>query len=221
MTTISCPLCRTRRAKRGCPALGRDICPVCCGTKRLVEIDCPQSCPYLSSSRAHPPAVVQKRQDRDLGFLLPLWSRLTEPQHHLLLLFQAITLKHAGESLLPLRDEDVAEAAAVTAATLETARKGIIYEHQAGALPAQRLAGELRGAIDEFVRQAGGARPPAFERDAAVALRCIETTARKAAEALPTDEPPVYLRLIGRVLKQTEEREDTPAEPRDRLIIPG
>jgi hypothetical protein len=226
MKTNVCPLCSTRRAKRSCPALEREICPVCCGTKRLTEIRCPESCAYLSSSKAHPAAVIQRRQERDLGFLLPFWSDLTEPQYRLLLLFQAVTLKHAAESLLPLRDEDVAEAAAVTAATLETAGKGIIYEHQASALPAQRLAGDLRGAFDELVRQSGGSIPPRLERDSALVLRRIEQTALKAARSLPDDEPPVFLKLIGRVLKQSERatadaEPASPAPPTEgRLIIP-
>jgi hypothetical protein len=200
---------------------------VCCGTKRLVEIDCPPTCPYLSSSKAHPAAVVQRRQERDLGFLLPFWSSLNEPQYRLLLLFQAITLKHAAGALLPLRDEDVAEAAAVTAATLETAGKGIIYEHQASSVPAQRLATDLRQALDELVRQSGGTPPARLERDAATALRRIEQTARQAAQALRGDEPPVFLKLIGRVLKQTEGASPSepdappPSDPASRLIIPG
>ena len=42
-----CPLCGERKAKRACPALNRHICAVCCGTKRLVEINCPADCVYL------------------------------------------------------------------------------------------------------------------------------------------------------------------------------
>ncbi|HYT73137.1 MAG TPA: hypothetical protein VEL79_00190, partial [Vicinamibacterales bacterium] len=59
-----CVLCSARAAKRACPALGREICPSCCATKRLVEIACPPDCGYLSAARAHPAAVVQRQQDR-------------------------------------------------------------------------------------------------------------------------------------------------------------
>ncbi|MCK7478268.1 MAG: hypothetical protein M0C28_13315 [Candidatus Moduliflexus flocculans] len=38
---MDCPLCRQRAARRRCPALDRDICAVCCGTKRLAEIRLP------------------------------------------------------------------------------------------------------------------------------------------------------------------------------------
>ena len=40
--------------------------------------------------------------------------------------------------------KDVAEAAATLASTLETAARGVIYEHQAQAPPAQRLVRDLR-----------------------------------------------------------------------------
>ena len=32
-----CPLCNTRAAKRHCPAKATKICPVCCGTKTIIN----------------------------------------------------------------------------------------------------------------------------------------------------------------------------------------
>src|SRR5919204_2859776 len=138
----TCPLCGVRRARRACPGIGRQICAVCCGTKRLTEIACPPTCAYLSSARAHPPAVVQRQQERDFEFLLPRISDLSETQYRLLITLQALILRQADQAIPPVTDADVADACATTAATLETARKGIIYEHQAASVPAQRLAGE-------------------------------------------------------------------------------
>jgi hypothetical protein len=154
---------------------------------------------YLSSAKAHPPAIVQRRQERDVNFVLPLVADLTEPQVRLLVLFQSVTVKHAVSAIPPLLDADVAEGAAAAAATLETAGKGIIYEHQAVSVPAQRLTSELGRVIAEIVAQAGSQRGR-FERDAAAALRRLEQGARTAAKALPGDEAPVYLRLLARML---------------------
>ena len=139
-----CPLCGVRKAKRDCPALGKRICAVCCATKRLKEINCPDTCVYLTSARSHPPAIVQRRQERDLGFLLPLISDLTEPQASLVLLFRSALLNHAAQAIPAVLDVDVAEAAAAVAATLETARKGVIYQHEPTSIPAQRLATRLQ-----------------------------------------------------------------------------
>jgi len=198
-----CPVCRDRKPKRMCPARGDTICTVCCATKRQVEIDCPPDCVYLSSARAHPPAVVQRRQERDVSFILPIVSELTDTQYRLLLLFQSATVHHASSALPRLRDEDVAEASAAAASTLETARKGIIYEHQAVSVPAQRLTAELGRVVTELSAQAGS-QQARLERDAAVALRRLEqgaTSAGKAGSPLEGDEAPVYLNLLARLLR--------------------
>ena len=223
MTNL-CPSCRSRRGKRACPALGREICAVCCGTKRQVEIQCPPTCAYLSSARTHPAAVVTRRREQDLRFVVPLVQDLTDTQQRLLLYFQAILLKHARATLPTLLDEDVAEGAAAAAATLETARKGIIYEHQADSMPAQRIAGEFNRAVAELIARADGPPRATVESDAALALRRLEQGARTAAAAMPDEPAPVYLSLVGRILSQSspaEEASEAVGEPGAGLIIPG
>ena len=215
-----CPSCRDRKPKRSCPALGAVICTVCCATKRQVEIRCPPDCVYLSSARSHPPAVVQRRQERDVSFILPLVSELTDTQYRLVLIFQSATVKHAEGALPKLRDEDIAEAASAAASTLETARKGIIYEHQAVSVPAQRLTLELGKVVADLSAQAGS-QQARLERDAAVALRRLEQGARTAATALDGDEPPVYLNLLTRMLKEpgASPGAETPPASQGGLII--
>src|SRR4051794_27490290 len=107
---MACPLCERRKARRDCPALGRSICSVCCGTKRLVEINCPDSCPHLSAARAHPPAAVRRQTESDLSILLPTIRSLTERQHQLFFLFQSAISSHRPDGFARLRDADVAEA---------------------------------------------------------------------------------------------------------------
>src|SRR5512133_3975440 len=77
---MQCPLCRQRAARRACPAVGREICPVCCGTKRLVEIACPSDCGYLAAAQSHPAAIVRRQQQHDLIFMTALMKGLTSPQ---------------------------------------------------------------------------------------------------------------------------------------------
>lgn len=206
MSNQKCPVCRERRPKRSCPALGQTICTVCCATKRLVEIHCPPDCVYLSSAKAHPAAVVQRRQDRDLGFLLPLVASLSETQYRLVVLFQSVIVRHAASAMPPIYDVDVAEAAAAAAATLETSGKGIIYEHQAVSAPAQRLTADLRQVVDDIIKQ-NTTQQSRIERDAAAALRQIEEGARRAEKALAGDEAPVYLKMLGRIFAATGQGE--------------
>jgi len=219
-----CPLCGIRKAKRECPGVGRRICAVCCGTKRLVEIPCPDSCPYLSSSRNHPAAVVQRRRDRDLGFFVPLIADLSEPQSRLALLLQAVVVRHAGDAVPAVLDAEIADAAGAVAATLETARKGVIYEHEAATGPGRRLAVALREMLKAL--DPGPGNLARLETDAAIALRRIEQGANTAADALSGDPAPVYLGVLRRIVPG-----ELPASPEAApqggtgasgpLIIPG
>ena len=219
-----CPLCGVRKAKRDCPALGQRICAVCCATKRLKEINCPDTCVYLASARSHPAAIVQRRQERDLGFLLPLISDLTEPQASLVLLFRSALLNHAAQAIPALLDVDVAEAAAAVAATLETARKGVIYQHEPTSIPAQRLATVFREAVAALNAEAGS-RIARLETDVASALRAIERGARAAQDALAGDEPPIFIgvlkRLVGPGPKSGKSLSDDETPDGGPLIVPG
>ena len=153
--------------------------------------------------------------------LLPIVSELSEPQYRLLLFFQALVVKHAEAALPPIFDTDIANAAAAVAATFETAGKGIIYEHQAASVPAQRLAAELGHAVAEMRRNGA---PPSVERDATAALRRLERGAITAAAVLPDDQPPVFLGVLRRVMTSTEpagSAADSPSAPSSSLIIPG
>src|SRR5215831_2173960 len=146
---MTCPLCNARPAKRQCPALGQQICAVCCATKRLVEIRCPADCGYLAASRKHPAAVTRRQHEHDVMLLMPAMAEMTDRQSRFFFLFQSIVARHPSDALRPLVDADVAEAAASVARTLETSSRGVIYETTPQSLTAQELAGALRRAFDE------------------------------------------------------------------------
>jgi hypothetical protein len=206
---MTCPVCGQRKAKRACPALGQQICAICCGTKRLVEIRCPETCGYLTSAREHPPAAVQRQQQQDVGWLVTTMRELSDPQRELVLVMLGITRSQASDPLQSLRDEDVAGAAATLAATLETAAKGVIYEHQAPSLPAQRLVGDLRAVLQEIGTKVGEKQ---VERDAVQSLRAIERGARETNRQLGGG-PTAYLDLVGRVLRAPVQASTAPESP--------
>lgn len=216
MTT--CPLCGQRKAKRACPALGRQICAVCCGTKRLVEIRCPADCVYLASARTHPPAVVQRQQERDRGLLLPLLQGLTERQARLFLLFGAAISKYKDAALQRLVDDDIAQAAEALAGTLETADRGIVYERQPNSLAAARLMADLKSMLSELSKEG---RSASVERDAAIALRRIETGTKETAR-LGEGSETSFRELLSRVLTP-QEGAGAPAEDHAQpssIIVP-
>jgi hypothetical protein len=213
-----CPLCRTRKARRSCPALGQTICAVCCGTKRLTEIACPSDCVYLASAREHPAAVVRRQQERDVALLLPTIQHLSERQYQLFFLFQTAIARHKPEGFARLVDEDVAEAAAAMAATLETAARGVIYEHGTQSLVAQRLVTELKALLTELREQ--GAK--VYDGETAIVLRAIEAGAREARTRVDGGDV-AYLTLMTRLLQQNSTQPSTePAAPTGgpTLIVP-
>jgi hypothetical protein len=177
--------------------VGQQICAVCCGTKRLVELRCPDTCGYLVAAREHPPAAVQRQQQQDVTWLVTTMQALSDPQRELVLVLLGVVRSQSADPLQSLRDEDVAEAAATLAATFETASRGVIYEHQAQSLPAQRLVRDLRAVLDEIAAKVGGR---AVERDASYALRVVERGARETDRLLGGGAT-AYLDLVGRVLR--------------------
>jgi hypothetical protein len=209
---MTCRLCGKRPARRACPALGHDICSVCCGTKRLVEIRCPPDCPYLVSARDHPPAAAVRQHQRDVAFVVEVVRGLNDRQSRIFLLVAAFLARYKAPELQPLVDDDVAEAAAALAATFETASRGVIYEHQAASPPAERLLAALHGALEEAGREQGAA----FERDCAAVLRRVQET----VAGLHTREPGhrrAFLEILDRIIRKEP---DAPAADGPRLIVP-
>jgi hypothetical protein len=229
---VNCPLCGQRKARRACPALGQNICTVCCGTKRLVTIACPGDCPYLVSARDHPAARVIRQQEDDLAWVARSMQDLNDRQSHLFFSVLTFLARYASTrsrqggltsdvystpSLESVSDEDVTEAFGAMAATYETASRGVLYEHRPQGLPAERLVTELKPLLAE-VGQGGGS---VFERDAAVVLRRVEAATRqRMTDSIGNRR--AFLDLIGRVVRAPSESDRAPGEPEPapRLILP-
>jgi hypothetical protein len=57
-----CSHCRRRKAKRHCPALGSELCPLCCGLLREKKLRCPPACPHLARHRPYQERrIIQKK----------------------------------------------------------------------------------------------------------------------------------------------------------------
>jgi hypothetical protein len=214
---VLCPLCRQRNARRACPALGHQICAVCCGTKRLIEIRCPSDCGYLASSREHPPAAVRRQQQHDVALLVEIVRDFNERQSQLFLLFSTFITRYQPPQLHQLVDTDVAEAMQALAATFETAARGVVYEHRAESMSANRLVSALKPLLAEAGQHGGSA----FERDAALILRRIADGVEKA-RAADRENPRAFLGLLSRTVGRNAPpaaEQHAEAEP-SRLILP-
>jgi hypothetical protein len=124
---MKCPVCNQKKAKRFCPAKGTQVCPHCCGEKRILEIDCPDDCQYLESGRRHevelhgryytsPDPVRQQRNHKILSQFAEFISRLE---------YLLGDERHGSRDFT---DRDAAAAVDLVLETLRTEQKGVLYE---------------------------------------------------------------------------------------------
>jgi len=136
-----CPICRSRKGKRACPAKGATICSVCCGEKRIVEIACPDDCVYLGAGvqndlRREALDYIQ-HQDPRKGM------RWIEAIDRLGLLFEVIEQTIATSSIPSLEDAELLVALESARRTFESETKGIIYDDLPDSPTLQALTREL------------------------------------------------------------------------------
>lgn len=165
---------------------------------------------------------MRRQQERDVATLLPTIRHLTERQYQLFFLFQTLVARHIPEGFSRLVDDDVADAAGTFAATLETAARGVIYDHPPNSVLAQRLVGEMKVMLSQVKEQGASV----YDREAAIVLRAIELGAReirKAAGPPPAESrgDTAYLELMGRLLQVNRAAEAAAAPAAtSSLILP-
>jgi hypothetical protein len=180
----------------------------------MVEIRCPADCSYLATSREHPPAAIVRQQQRDVALVVQFFRDLNQRQSQLFLLVSTFIIRYESPELHPLIDDDLIDAVATLASTLETSARGVIYEHRAASGPGERLIAALKPMLAEAGKHGG----TSFERDAAFVLRRVAEAARAAKEQAPANRR-AFIDLLARSLR--ERRSDEPAiDEAPRLIVP-
>jgi hypothetical protein len=71
-----CARCDRRKARRRCPALGSEICSLCCGSIREKDVRCPPGCEHLAQ---HAPYQEQRVLERREGASAPAGARREGP----------------------------------------------------------------------------------------------------------------------------------------------
>lgn len=144
---MKCLLCESRKAKRFCPAKAAQICPVCCGTKREVEIDCPSDCVYLHAGREYESSKVARTTlppRRTERLWEPSFLRTSYPL--MMGLSQVISaVRHRSPELA---DSDVQATFDSLLQTFNTLDKGIYYDFA----PERLVQKELYVALRQFLQ---------------------------------------------------------------------
>ena len=148
----SCPLCSERAGKRYCPAKGSQICAVCCGTKREIEIDCPSSCGYLKA--AHSYEAEKRVPDAELATKIHEYDN--DFLHRFSPILDVISRLVVEERLNSpwLVDSDVIEVYKSLRATMKTLASGIYYETAPDGPVRLSLFRRLRAGLDELMQPA-------------------------------------------------------------------
>lgn len=163
---MKCVVCGERKGKRECPAKNGLICAQCCGEKRVVEIACPADCQHLKSGQSYQSfkkyiAILESQTEpsrrRALFDALTLWEPVVAGIEETIVSFAA--------NLRALRDRDVLEAVETVLKTLETERKGVIFEHRSANPIVQSLVREIHTDLEEAreTEVPGAPRPPGLE----------------------------------------------------------
>lgn len=208
---MRCVLCGRKKAKRFCPAKNEQICPQCCGEKRVLEIDCPEACVYLKAGRERDVADYSRRlHSLDLTGREKA-SRVLQ-QHKNVVAHLEYTLGRERLLSRDLQDRDVVLAVDVLLETYRTEDKGILYEKTSDDLRIEPIRRELRKVVESF-RNPGGEKgkgivdPQNTRLPLGAAIECLEYV-RSMAAAYMEDRHAVtgYVDFLARVVPREEKR---------------
>ncbi len=212
---MKCIVCNGRKGKRHCPAKGTLICAKCCGEKRVLEIDCPESCEYLKEGRAREVSQNYMRHLRPQDS-----AKAARYQHALANLEDVIAhlelvIAEEKRASRDLTDSDVAEVMDLLLQTVRTEEKGIIYEHTSSNLRVEPLRRQLRDAIQRHRYPEEQGREGIKLRDAVDCLELIRDIAESHVRA--SSSPTAYVDFLRRLLPAQSRLEHGSSS----LIIPG
>jgi hypothetical protein len=126
---ILCKICGKRRPRRACPAVGGNICTLCCGTEREVTLTCPLECEYLREAHRHEkPVPLPNGQLANADIAV---SEEFIRSHEEFLLFCIYSLIQAALRTSGAVDSDVIDALEALIQTHRTLESGLYYETRA------------------------------------------------------------------------------------------
>jgi len=207
-----CPLCSERPAKRYCPAKETQICSVCCGTKREVEIDCPATCVHLQSGRAYEsdkrpvdPTLNLRIQSLGEDFVRN-YSWLMD-----ILCTEVLAEYRTSQWLL---DNDVLEVYKALGSSFKTLDSGIYYDSLPESAIQRSLYSRLKGTLEKLMRPDAARPTPLRASDVVNAMDFLVLVASVNSSLRPKSRQ--YLHFLD---SMTVARDSSEGET-SRLILP-
>jgi hypothetical protein len=209
---MKCVVCNQRKGKRYCPAKTSMICAQCCGEKRILEINCPESCEYLKIGRSHEAEVERSRLRPSDPVTQQLYARVVS-QFQGVIAHLEYVLGRERQTSRDLTDQIVAEALDLLLKTYRTEEKGIIYESVTNDLRVDIVRRHLKEVMDSY-------RKPSDSRQETLQLQdvldCLGLVRDLVASHLETGTAS-YVDFLARAIPRGSELES----PGPSLIIPG
>ena len=211
---MKCLLCESRKAKRFCPAKAGQICAVCCGAKREVEIDCPSDCAYLHAGREYESSKLARttlpprRTER-------LWEPSFLRAHYPLMMGVSQVITAVRRSSPELADSDVQATFDSLLQTFNTLDKGIYYDFA----PERLIQKELYLALKRFLDGSAESRLVSESRPTtSQILDSLQFMKELSAEiTLPRPKSRAFLDHLESIARDFAQGQ--PEEP--KLIVPA
>jgi len=147
---MKCFLCNERKAKRYCPAKSRNICAVCCGEKRGIEINCPDDCRYFIKGQNYQQKKITNlriKKDGIVAFQKKAELYRKDPQLFAKIEFALVDAYNQNNRLLNI---DVVSALEIVLKTLKSESKGLLYKHKSEDMVINDLADIVEKELPEL-----------------------------------------------------------------------
>jgi hypothetical protein len=212
---MKCVVCGERKGKRSCPAKRALICAQCCGEKRILEIDCPESCEYLKVGRER---EASQNYSRHLKPSDPAKARKYEyvfGNHEDVISSLEFVIAEARRSSRYVTDRLAAEAVSLLLQTLQTEQNGVLYERTSSNLEVEGLRRRLRERIRELRNPEEPVQTALRLGDAVACLEVIRDVLESHVNSGPMSGS--YVDFLARLLP-ARSRVEGGGSP---IIIPG
>jgi len=126
----------------------------------MIELACPESCPYLQSARRQAGERESELRIKELAAEGKPAPRFDEKVMSAIYLIEAALIGAQrgtdGTALHDLLDEEALAAIENTIKNFETEQSGVIYEHRAASPRIQEVSKRIREGFEELNKRAGG-----------------------------------------------------------------